>query len=326
MESPYFDMKNPFDDAKTIFIGGCPRSGTTMLGSMLGSAKGCVATPESQFKDAIPAKLTVDWVQGLKREDLLSVLNNNFRFKIWEIRFPAVELPDFLNPADYRRLLLSLVNAYAKTQDRKEWQFWIDHTPENIQVPLTLMRIFPEAKFIHLVRDPRAVCASLLSVDWGFYSAGKAALYWAQKISYGQAFERAFPDKCIRVYYEDIVAAPEKAMKDICGFCGIEFSSSVLSGGGFRLPDYTKKQHKLVGLKPDPCRLNAWKESLDAWQIAEIEELIGDLMELVGYKKFVSGRLSRRALTKRVYQSVMPLAAYLKSKRHHLKKRFYGSF
>ena len=66
------------------------------------------------------------------------------------------------------------------------------------------------AKFIHLVRAPRAVAASIMPLDWGPNNAIDAARYWVQKIAYGLAFESVYPEVCLKVKYEDILQEPEK--------------------------------------------------------------------------------------------------------------------
>lgn len=323
MKYPNLPINN-FDDVRPIFIGGCPRSGTTMLGSILGSASGCIVTPESHFKQTIPAALNVAWNRGIGRDDFYSALNRNFRFKIWGISIPEENQPGLLKPIDYRRAILSLVNAYAGAENKKNWRYWIDHTPQNIQDPLMLLTIFPNAKFIHLVRDPRAVAASILPLDWGPDTAEEAAFFWARKLSYGLVSENVYPDKFFRVYYEDILTSPGLTVKKVCEYCGIKYDESILSGNGFKIPDYTKKQHMLVGSNPDPHRLNAWQKSLDIWQIADIEKTIGDLMELMNYRKFLTGKLPKRPMMKRFAKRFRPVISYLKKKRFHYRKNFYA--
>ncbi|KUG23936.1 sulfotransferase domain superfamily [hydrocarbon metagenome] len=308
-------VKNKFLDTKQVFIGGCPRSGTTMLGSILGSADDCVVTPESQFKHTIQTTLEVDWNCGISKQVFLSALRNNFRFKLWDIPVPESDLADILNQHDYRMILLSLVDCYANIQGKQEWTFWIDHTPENIKHPLVLLNIFPEAKFIHIVRDPRAVAASVLPLDWGPFSARQAAFMWVRQISYGQALERMYPDKCIRVYYEDILVEPEKTIQNVCNFCGINFKITMLKGEGYNVPVYSKKQHALVGSWPEKSRLNAWQENLDIWQVAQIEGIVADLMILMGYEKYIKGTLPKRPLKKIISQRLEPLISYFKKKK-----------
>lgn len=316
-------MKDHYSQVKTVFIGGCPRSGTTMLGSILGSANGCIATPESQFKQTIPVSLNGRWEEGMRKKEFYAALKKNFRFKLWGIAVPETSLPDVLSVDDYRKALVSLVDAYARKENKNQWQCWIDHTPLNIQKPLILLKTFPEAKFIHLVRDPRAVAASILPLDWGPHSALDAAHFWAQRISFGQALESAHPDKCIRVYYEDILTSPEKTIRRVCDFCGIEFEENMLQGRDFRIPDYTKKQHRLVGSIPDAHRLNAWQGVLDIWQVAVIEVIVGDLMELMGYKKYFSDNVPHRSFPRKIAQKLKTIYPYL-NKKIHFRKRFCG--
>ncbi|MFO7568612.1 MAG: sulfotransferase [Smithellaceae bacterium] len=320
-------MKNKYDHIQTVFIGGCPRSGTTLLGSLLGSAPQCVTTPESQFKQSIPSDLKVDWNRGLSRSDFLRALKTNFRFKLWDIDPPGHEGEKRMKAQEYRAAILSLVDAYAFGEGIADWNVWIDHTPENIIDPVSLMKVFPETKFLHIVRDPRAVAASILPLDWGPSSACQAARFWAQKLSYGQALERSRPDKCMRVCFEDVVRSPAETLRSVCAFCGIAFNEAMLAGDGFKPPAYTRNQHSLIGSMPDPGRLDAWRNRLDPWQIEDIEKIVGDLMELTGYARSPVTELGKRPWVGRVARRLMlPVATYLKKKRHGLKKKYYGRF
>ena len=309
----------------SVFIGGCPRSGTTMLGSILGSAKGCVVTPESHFKQTVLLSMGSSLSNGFCRDELLAKILNSFRFKIWEIPAPAKAFfPEVLMPQDCARLFYALVAKYAKKHGVSDWNTWVDHTPQNIQNPLMLTQIFPNSRFIHMVRDPRAVAASVLPLDWGPDTAEDAAIFWAQKLSYGLALEQVYADRCLRVYYEDIVRDPERVIFKIAKFCDIEFDMAMLDGSAFKVPLYTQKQHGLVGCRPDPNRLDSWKTRLDMWQIQSIERVLGDLMKIMGYSCSIERVLPRRPITNVFVSGVTPVVSFLKKKRFSLKKKFYG--
>src|SRR4030067_2353785 len=278
-------MKNTEVNRRPIFIGGCPRSGTTMLGSMLGSGDHCITTPESLFKQEIPRRLSVDWPVGINRREFISALTKNFEFKLWEIPLPVDSLPLILTKSDYRNLLFNLVDSYASTVNRSDWKVWVDHTPRNIIRPLMMLDIFPNARFISIVRDPRGAAASIITLDWGPNTARDVAKLWADRLLAILALESAFPDKCLRVKYEDLVLNPQKNLQAICDFSRIEFESSMVLGKGFKLPDYTKEQHKLVGKAPDVKRTDAWKRELTDQQIYQIERFLGDLLEMMDYTK-----------------------------------------
>lgn len=296
-----------------------------MLGSILGGGAGCIVTPESHFKQTIPVAISPRWVEGISRDTLLQALEKNFRFKIWRSPLPVCEgLPQTLMPPDYGRLIMALVDEYAKKQEVGSWNTWVDHTPQNIQNPLVLLQIFPEAKFVHLVRDPRAVATSVLPLDWGPYNADEAALFWAQKLSYGLALEQSYPERVMRVYYEDIVRTPEETIRRVCAHCGIEFSSAMLDGSAFAVPDYTRAQHRLVGSRPDPKRLDSRKQKLDVWQVATIEKSVGDLMVMMGYALSHPVLPTIRPWRQRLALRFAPLFSYLKKRRFQRKKKHYA--
>jgi len=312
------------DEKACIFIGGCPRSGTTMLGSMLGGGEDCVVTPESHFKQTVLLAYGASWQVAVSSDWLYCNLKNNFRFKIWHTALPNRDkLPDLLRPLEYGWFVNLLVDEYAKKHGVTSWKTWVDHTPQNIQNPLMIMRIFPDARFIHLVRDPRAVAASVLPLDWGPDSAEEAATFWAQKLAYGLALEQSYPDRCLRVYYEDIVRSPRETMIKISDFCGVGFNDLMLEGRAFQVPTYTKQQHQLVGSRPDPKRLESWRDKLDAWQIATIENALGDLMVQMGYELLNVDLPSRRTFQQKITLKMTPFFSFLKKKRFQIKKWLY---
>lgn len=295
-----------------------------MLGSILGGGSGCIVTPESHFKQTIPLSLSTQWTKGISRDEVIRALKRNFRFKIWGAPLPSYEtFPDVLMPHEYGDFIISLVNEYANFQGIESWATWIDHTPQNIQHPLMLKQIFANAKFIHLVRDPRAITASILPLDWGPDTAEEAALFWAQKLSYGLALEQQFPAQCLRVYYEDIVRSPEETIRKVCEHCDIAFAPDMLDGSAFVVPDYTRGQHQLVGSRPDAAKLDSWKYKLDGWQVAAIEKSVGDLMQLMGYELTYPVRLGTQSWRKRFAKRFAPLISYFKKRRFQKNKRRY---
>jgi hypothetical protein len=313
------------DNKKPIFIGGCPRSGTTMLGSILGLAKNCIVTPESHFKQTILFGFNSDLKRnGINKRNLIDKINKNFRFKLWETPTPKIKLPETIKVDEYRRLIYSIVDNYAKKIGCIRWKTWIDHTPQNIQDPLVLMSIFPEAKFIHIVRDPRAVASSVIPLDWGPNNSREAAFFWAQKISYGLTLEIKYPEKCKRFYYEDIIYYPEKSIKSICDFCGIEYHKKMIEGGKIDLPKYTKKQHKLVGQKANLHRISAWQKDLSLRQIYEIETILSDLIDLMGYQKYSKNKEIPFSFLNRLKSRFNPIYSFLKKRRYEIKKKIYG--
>jgi hypothetical protein len=271
-----------------VFIGGCDRSGTTYLGSLLGAHSACVTTPESQFKtDA----LRLFEGQGPLSEEVVNYITSHWRLKLWELDSEAF---GGLNRSSYTEFLSSLVSVYQQGVAKPEAKLWIDHTPNNLSYSHALLELFPEAKFVHIVRDGRAVAASVLPLDWGPNTADHAARWWLERLSSCFASELGLsPERILRVRYEDLVSQPEETLKTLCKFLGLEFEGAMAQGGGLRVPGYTRTQHQLVEGKPDPSRIDRWKKTLSSREIELFEFRAADVLQHLGYP-LVFGVRARR--------------------------------
>lgn len=264
-----------------VFIGGHPRSGTTLLGDLIGAHSDCICTPESQFKISVYRR------QNLRENDILDVrktaelIGKHWRFRIWGI--DIAEIP-YSEIHSYRDLILALVKAYANKFSRPHAGMWIDHTPANIQHADILAELFPAARFIHLVRDGRAVAASIIPLDWGANTIDRAAYSWMECISCGIAAEACLGDeRILRVRFEDLIQQPHSTLERICLFLNLQYQPQMMQGGGFRVPGYTARQHSLLGKEPDAQRAHAWGKKLTSRQIEIFESIAGEMLSSLGY-------------------------------------------
>ncbi len=268
---------------KPIFIFGAERSGTTMLGSLLGSHHDCVATPESQFVTTIYRYL-VDQNGDVDAKRALEEIRRNFRFRLWNIDMTPQEL-ERRGVDSYGELILSLVEAYAHSVGSPQAHIWVDHTPASLRSAALLRDLFPGAKFIHLVRDVRAVVSSIKLLDWGVHSARTLSEDWLMKIGFGMAAESYLtPANCLRVRYEDLVLQPEQTLRQVCEFVGLMYEPEMLGGAGFAVPKYTKNQHQLVGQPPDANRIDSWTTRLSQQDIEICENVCVDMLTYLGYQ------------------------------------------
>ena len=259
---------------KAIFIGGCDRSGTTMLASMLGVSNQVLVTPESQFK--------IDLLETPKE-----ILQSNYlwRLKIWGLPAGAVKDLFWDSEKSGKAMMAELLTEYAgKHNHAPDFKYWVDHTPANLKSFMPLVKHYERAKFIHMVRDGRAVAASVIPLEWGPNNVWEAADWWLNKLSFGFAIQTLYPQKILMVKYEDLVASPEMELERICNFTGIEYSEEMITGGGYNVPKYTRKQHRLVGKKPDTDRILDWKSTLTPGEIEIFEFKAHGMLELLGYQ------------------------------------------
>lgn len=111
---------------------------------------------------------------------------------------------------------------------------WVDGTPENSMHMFALSRLFPNAKFIHILRNPDSVAKSLMN----FSNAGEAGVDFSEKAAYrewmrlvGHAAlgERALgSDRVLRIHQENLAANPENTIADCLKFLDEPFSSRCL--------------------------------------------------------------------------------------------------
>jgi Sulfotransferase family len=266
---------------RPIFVGGCERSGTTLLGAMLGAHSSCLCVPEMSFKLDMLQLCSMSDHNKSKKAASWQKLVNRSSFRTWEL---GADLTAFtLEQMSGRDLVEWTVTAYGRKIGKPTPAIWIDHTPSNIKYAWTLFHVFPDAHLVHIIRDGRAVAASLLPLDWGPNGIDHAVRYWAERLAYGFAAESRWPEKVTRIHYEDLVRDPEVALKTLSAVLAISYEPAMCQGTGFQVPQYTAKQHALVGSPPNSERANAWEQQLTSRQIEIFESLAGDLLVSLGY-------------------------------------------
>ncbi len=262
-----------------VFIGGCGRSGTTFLGSILGTNPSCLVVPETIFKTTI---MTDPHTNKQDIYALFEKIKKSKQFRYWRVD------PSSIDPKSiesYAELLLNIIHLYNQKANKQKYDTWIDHTPNNIMHTKLLLDLFPEAKFIHIVRDGRAVANSVMPLDWGPNTIHSSSQTWINRLSFGLAAESKLgPEKIIRIRYEDLVLNMEVTLNKICKFLGIEYSQEMLEANGFIKTKYTEMQHRLVGKQADISRVNQWKKELTPRQIEIYESNTCDLLHNLGYE------------------------------------------
>jgi hypothetical protein len=305
-----------------VFIGGCGRSGTTLLGAMLGTHPSCLATPESKFR-FLPhrnrqAAATIDPSAVIDR------MVDHWSFKIWEVE---TDRAGWLDGCDsYPELVLRIVRAYGRKVGKSEPSFWIDHTPGNVKYASVLFEQFPEARMIHLVRDGRATAASVIELDWGPNTVASAARWWVDYVTIGLDAESAHgPQRIQRVAYEDLVSEPEQILRETCDFLEIDYRAEMIDGTGFAVPRFTVGQHALVGQRPNPERLEAWRKNLAPREVEAFESIAGELLAQLGYEPVYGPRARRLTLREKTSLALRELCRRHILNRMRLRRRIHRS-
>jgi hypothetical protein len=181
-------------------------------------------------------------------------------------------------------VITHIVRAYGAMSGKGDPDVWIDHTPHNIRWTKTLAAEWPDASFIHIIRDGRGVAASLMRLEWGPNSAYRAAHYWLEGLSFGLAAEASLGPRCVRVHYEDLVKEPHATLEKLCDGCGIAFDPAMAEGSGFEVTAYSRGQHEHVGRPPQEDRASAWERELSSREIEIFEAVVSDVLPMLGYE------------------------------------------
>ena len=113
----------------------------------------------------------------------------------------------------------AITDLYARYAHERGKPRYGDKTPANVLYVELLAAAFPQARFLHIVRDGRDVVPSLMEMHFGPDRFGAAALFWRDRVTRGRAGgRRVGADRYREIRYEDLVAEPEPVLRDICGF------------------------------------------------------------------------------------------------------------
>jgi hypothetical protein len=286
------------DQMRPVFVVGCQRSGSTLLGAMLGAHPEIVCVPEGQFiVDLMPGRGSGDTVDPT---EIIERITKHWRFRIWGFDLGAERpAPGEIEPT-YRAAVEWLVARFAAAHDRRDARVWVDQQPGHVFYLWRLLKHFPNAKVVHIVRDGRAVAASIMPLDWGPNEIYGAARFWQMRIGLGYAAASFLgPDQLHHLRYEDLVREPEATLGRLADFMGVAYHEDMLRGTGLSLPAFTKDQHSLVGGSLAPGRIDAWQQSLTRRQIEIFERLTSNLLAPLGYDLISSPGARRMTLTEK---------------------------
>ena len=256
-----------------VFVVGCGRSGTTLLASLLSGSSEASAPPEAQFV-----------IEGLAAKaeggGFGETVAGSWRYRMWNL--PS-ELPTQFESDSPVEIMRGLAREYALREGKTEARFWIDHTPSNVAHVGTLLGCFEGARVLHIIRDPRGVAASAIPLDWGPTTPREAATWWLGRLAMGLSAELKFPQRVMRIRFEDLVLDPRRQVSAVCRFLGMRFTEEMITGGDMLPPQYSANQHALVGSPPDRSRIDAWRDGLNAEDLEIIAGELGDTPSALGY-------------------------------------------
>lgn len=152
---------------------------------------------------------------------------------------------------------------------------WVDGTPENAHFVLPLLRLFPEARFIHILRNPRRVAASLMhfsTAGANDYAEKDAYQTWTRLVRDAALSEQALgPERVMRLMHDDLLGSPRDALAKCLAFIGEKYHPDCL------MP-LREKMNSSRYEDPGDCSVEAHIESDTPW-IREAFQLYAQLLD-----------------------------------------------
>jgi hypothetical protein len=279
-----------------VFIVGCPRSGTTLLQRMVDAHSEIAITRQSRFIPNYYEKRKGLTPEGLVTPGLVDRLVEERRFKNLEIGREDLEsLAGSGEPVPYSRFVTGIFDHYGKVQSKR---LVGDKTPRYVRSIPTLHKLWPETRFVHIVRDGRDVCLSMMNWKKADSSAGQfsawkedrvstGALWWELNVRLGRQDGGSLPPELYHeVHYEELVSEPEEACANLCDFLGLSYDDAMLrfhEGREKSDPDLDAKK----GWRPLTPGLRKWSEQMSVEDLRRFEAAAGDLLDELGYPRAV---------------------------------------
>ena len=276
-----------------VFILGKGRSGTTLLQSLLNSHPNIVAPPESKFVVLHRAKFggIKKWTEKNVHEFVAALFSEFFFYHTWKI--DRQKLTDFLLSAvDVLDYSLACKMVYYSIRGNKQDIILIsDKNPFYAIFIPELRKVFPEAKYIHLVRDPRDNVLSTLKAYGG---TNPTFMSW-QWLIHNRIIEedkRNYPEQYFSLLYENMVKDIDGTMKSICVFLGIPYSEAMKDINREELKStyagdpaaFIKNKESMLA-PINTGNIDKWKKEMSAAQIAIVERITGKFAhEKYGYE------------------------------------------
>jgi hypothetical protein len=184
--------------------------------------------------------------------------------------------------------IAAVFETYAAGRGKARWG---DKTPMYMQYLPLLEGLFPQARFVHLIRDGRDVARSFLAMPEGVVTKTWAhprtvpdfACEWRTEVEAARRLgARVGPGRYLEVRYEALVAEPEGRLRAICSFADLPYEPDLLRHSeGI---DVSAKPHQKSLERPLTPGIRDWRREMDPADAAAFEDVAGELLAALGYE------------------------------------------
>ena len=281
------------------FMFGFERSGTTLLGMMVG------AHPQI----AVPMAVTGLWFRYARRlseynglasdadcarlvDDLLA----EERIALWNAKLDRNALLDGLAVGSFGAIVERFHAQYARAHGKRLWANLEIQTLDDMD---EVQRWFPDARFVHIVRDGRDVALSHRTMPYGAANLGDCAQSWLARVGTNLKMGAMLPaDRYLVLRYEDLVTDSNAVLARLCAFLGVEYSDAMLDYPRHvdsKVPAAKRWLWPTLDQPPRSDGVGRWRGDLSAAEQGAFESIAGGLLERLDYETVRIGRGRWRA-------------------------------
>lgn len=265
-----------------IFVGGADRSGTSLMFALLASHPSISMVRRTnmwryfygQYGDLSQEQNFEACLAIMLRYKRLGYLNpdpDRIRREYWQ------------GEPGYGPLFALFHHHFAERRGKLRWGDKSLHTEH---YTATIFREFPEARVIHMIRDPRDRYASILKRYEGKRPAiGWSTGRWLRSARVGRPNERRYPGRYMAVTYEALARRPEEIMHRVCDFLDEPFEPQMLAMQG--APDHAEGNSSFGHIAPGTIStksIGRYRQVLEPGDIAFIQTYASTLMTEFDYE------------------------------------------
>lgn len=274
---------NNHDFNGPLFIIGMPRSGTKLLRDLLNQNPNIgIPTNETHFIPTMikrfgnPPNFNLD----TEYNRFFKSLRNTIFWKTMKTNVSEMTKDDLKKYADITswNSIFEVILKYYAPSGRTENFIWGDKSPTYTNNYLLMKEIFPNSKFIHIIRDPRDCCLSAKKT-WG-KNIYRTAEVWRQWLINVRENGLGSEENYLEVLYEDLISNPEDTVRNICNFIPCKYTREMieLKKPSENLGD-TKGQIIIV-----KQNIKKYVKGLMPKEIKRIEEIVNPVMKQLPYQ------------------------------------------
>ena len=291
------DLVAEDDLIRPVFIVGMNGSGTTMLADSLGFHPGLFMHPyEPRILPYVIEKARA-YGQLENIEDRKRIAGELCNVRpIWHAngRRRLVLSDDELRRPGLAATIDAVFMHFARAKGKRRWG---EKSPMNVLCMTRLAEVFPEARFIHIIRDGRDAAQSY-ERRFGFVPE-ETVFRWREVVRVGQEQGQALgARRYMEVRYEDLTADSARWMRSICDFLDLPFDEAVLTSS-MRMAGPHLKEFSQGRMTPNSER---WKVHFSMESRLRLEKIAGGKLYELGYQVELRGQDTPGLWTRRIWR------------------------